>query len=313
MGKNAISQLSRSVASTTKYLNSLTRRMKTGAITTVRLSVSCNLVIATQELSSVYGKIFVEIFDSTLADFGGDTIYVFIAMVIKSDANGYLKMTPSALARTIAKPIDTVQKAIENLEKHDPDSNDPDHQGRRIIPMRELTNGEKNRGWWVVNKQKYILKGNPEDRKQQNREAQQRFRAKSNNSKLMSACVSSVSTCNQDKPVSAHKDKDKDKDININPLTPFFQKIAFSCADWIDIEAWRDFAQHVQQQKKPVTDLFIKKNLEILQKYPTRQIEIVNNMIRGNWDGLAEPRMINHESKTKRVIDKLKTFSDPSN
>lgn len=171
----------------------------------------------------MYGKIFKDIFDSTLANYGADTIYVMVAMVVKSDAQGYLRITPEALARSILKDTETVQIAIENLETIDPDSNDPDYEGRRIIALSNLTGGIENRGWWVVNKEKYILKANPDDRKRQNREAQQRKRDRIKQHQQTSASISkrqqassSVSKHVQTYATSAHKDKDKDKYINKN-------------------------------------------------------------------------------------------------
>lgn len=103
----------------------------------------------------MYGKIFEEIFDSTIMQHGGDTVYVFIAMIVLSDYQGYLRVAPAALARRIDKPIDIVQTAIKILEQPDHHSNTPTHEGRRIIPLSEITNGEENRGWLIVNKEKF--------------------------------------------------------------------------------------------------------------------------------------------------------------
>jgi len=126
----------------------------------------------------MYGKIFEDIFGSTVAEFGGDTIYVLMSMVVLSDAGGYIRMTPEALSRMIRKGLGSVEQAIGHLEAIDPRSSTPDYQGRRIIKLSEVTEGQENRGWWVVNKRKYSKLVSQEDRDVKNRERQQRFRDK---------------------------------------------------------------------------------------------------------------------------------------
>jgi len=160
----------------------------------------------------MYGKIFDEIFDSTIAEFGGDTIYTFIVMVVKSDSKGFIRMTSAALSRTMGKDVDTIKLCLSNLEEPDPDSSTPEYNGRRIISLRELTGGEENRGWWVVNKEKYAKLAKQADRTNQNREAQQRKRDRT---RQHSSAV--VSGSQHSSAVNVYKDKDKDKDKDIYP------------------------------------------------------------------------------------------------
>jgi hypothetical protein len=53
-------------------------------------------------------------------DCGGDTAYVFIAMIVLSDENGIIKHTPESLARAICKDAESVRQALYNLERQDP-------------------------------------------------------------------------------------------------------------------------------------------------------------------------------------------------
>lgn len=103
----------------------------------------------------MYGKIFADIFDSSIMVHGGDTVYVFIALIVLADQGGYVRITAPALAARIGKDLETVSRALEALQQPDPHSSSPEEEGRRIIPLRELTGGEENRGWWVVNYLKY--------------------------------------------------------------------------------------------------------------------------------------------------------------
>jgi len=170
----------------------------------------------------MYGKIFQEIFNSTISEFGGDTMYVLMSMVILSDAQGYLRMTANSLARTIQKDPDIVQKAIKNLEANDPESSTPDYAGRRIIHLSEVTGGLENRGWWVINKEKYSKIASLSDRANQNRYAQQRFRDKNkivSNSKQPSAIVSNSKQPSASVSAIPYVDVDVYEDVDVKIKT----------------------------------------------------------------------------------------------
>jgi len=139
-------------------------------------------------------------------------MYVLISMVVLSDAGGYIRMTPTALARMIRKNVDIVKSALINLEAEDPDSSTPDYEGRRIIKMTELTQGQENRGWLVVNKRKYSKLVSQADRDTKNRERQQRFRDKTKESTRGSKEGQFVTLSNA--PLR-HVDVDVDVDVDV--------------------------------------------------------------------------------------------------
>jgi len=123
----------------------------------------------------MYGKIFEDIFCSTLMNHGGDTAYVFIAMIVLSDENGIIKHTAESLARLICKDVDSVKTAIKNLEAQDLSSNLKGHEGRRIVPLCEL-NKDETRGWLIVNKANYRDRGSKDDRREYMREYMRDYR-----------------------------------------------------------------------------------------------------------------------------------------
>ncbi len=123
----------------------------------------------------MYGKVFEDIFCSTLMDCGGDTAYVFIAMIVLSDENGVIKHTPESLARLICKDPETVKKAIDHLERQDQRSNLKGHGGRRIVPLNQICDDE-TRGWLVVNKAYYRDKRDPTERRDYMREYMRKYR-----------------------------------------------------------------------------------------------------------------------------------------
>lgn len=159
----------------------------------------------------MYGKVFEDLFCSTLMDHGGDTAYVFIAMIVLSDEQGYIKHTENSLARLICKPIEAVKEAIKNLEAPDPESNIKAYDGRRIVPLRELMDDE-TRGWMVVNKEVYRDRASKEDKRKSDRDRIAKKRLENSsvaNSRNASHSVADV----------AHTDTDTNTDVN--PLWGF--------------------------------------------------------------------------------------------
>jgi len=131
----------------------------------------------------MYGKIFDSIFDSTLIE-DRDATYVFMCMIVLADRDGIVDMTRPALSRRINMPKEELDAAITKLEAADPGSRHKDYDGSRIIP---LAPGDRDWGWQIVNHNIYRNIASDEDRREQNRVAQQRFRDKN---KAPSASVS---------------------------------------------------------------------------------------------------------------------------
>lgn len=103
----------------------------------------------------MYGKIFEEIFDSSLMLYGGDTAYVFMCLIVLCDKDGYVRYHPTTLAKRIGKDVRTVQRCLGNLLAVDPSSSSSAADGRRIVSLAELTGQAENRGWRIVNHEKY--------------------------------------------------------------------------------------------------------------------------------------------------------------
>lgn len=164
----------------------------------------------------MYGKVFEDLFCSTLMDFGGDTAYVFIAMIVLSDEEGVIKHTVESLARMICKDAESVRVAVANLEAPDPKSNLKGHEGRRIVPLSQILEDE-TRGWLVVNKAHYRDKRDPNERRDYMREYMRKYRDSVNTSKQALAGVSSGET------KLAHTDTDTKKN-NTSPSVAAFAR-----------------------------------------------------------------------------------------
>lgn len=114
-------------------------------------------------------------------------------MLAHADASGWVDIHPRAIAEEVGLTIEQVQAAIRELESPDPESRSPEQEGKRIVRMDE----HRAWGWIVVNYGKYRAIRSEEDRREQNRLAQQRFREARNKSKP------SVSTSKQSSAQSA--------------------------------------------------------------------------------------------------------------
>lgn len=112
----------------------------------------------------MYGKIFESIYDGSLyGEF--EAIVVFKAMIVLADESGSLDMSPQSIAGRTSYPIEVIKKGLSVLQKPDPDSRQPAHEGRRIVP---LENG-RSFGWHIVNYEYYRNLANREAKREADR------------------------------------------------------------------------------------------------------------------------------------------------
>jgi hypothetical protein len=99
---------------------------------------------------AMYGKVFAQILDSSIAD-DYLTRFVFEDFIVLADADGVVDMTQEAMSRRTNVPIEIIQRAIVRLEAPDPRSRNPAEQGRRIVRLDE----HRDWGWRIVNHAHY--------------------------------------------------------------------------------------------------------------------------------------------------------------
>jgi hypothetical protein len=118
----------------------------------------------------MYNKLFGKILDSSIWLEDHATIRVWITLLASMDEDGFCQFAaPGNLARRAAVTLEEVDSAVAKLEGPDPDSNDPDNEGRRI----ERVQG----GWIVLNAVKYREMVTRQVIKEGNRLRMQNFRA----------------------------------------------------------------------------------------------------------------------------------------
>ena len=102
-------------------------------------------------MSQLYSRVFVQILDSSIAeDFRMRHVFEDF-LKLADHRTGVVDMTRHALSRRLNIPMDHLNEEIAKLEKPDPASRDPDHDGRRL----ERLDPHRDWGWRVLNWSKY--------------------------------------------------------------------------------------------------------------------------------------------------------------
>ncbi len=105
----------------------------------------------------MFGKIFTQIFDSSLAD-NPQTRWIFMDLLVLADQNGVVDMTHEAIARRTNVPLASVETAIQELESKDGRSRSVEFGGVRIKRL----DAHRTWGWAIVNYSKYRAIANAE-------------------------------------------------------------------------------------------------------------------------------------------------------
>ena len=94
-----------------------------------------------------FTKIHGCILDSSVWTTDAYTRITWITLLVMADANGFVESSVPGIVHRANVPLKSCRRALERLEAPDPDSKDPDHEGRRI----ERVAG----GFVVLNYRKY--------------------------------------------------------------------------------------------------------------------------------------------------------------
>ena len=150
----------------------------------------------------MYCKLFASLYQGTLRG-RSDEILVFTNLLAHTSAGGMVDIHFRAVAEETGLSLDRVKRAILVLESPDEESRSPEEQGARLVRLDE----HRAWGWRVVNHGKYRAIKNEDDRAEQNRLAQARFRErkKAEANGETSSEVNSVSESNTSKPKQRHK------------------------------------------------------------------------------------------------------------
>lgn len=142
----------------------------------------------------MYVKLFSSLYQGTLRGRTNE-ILVFTNLLAHADQFGVVDKHWKAIAEETGLTIEQVKEACEALEAPDEESRSPEEDGRRILK----TDGHRGWGWRITNYGKYRAIRNEDDRREQNRLAQERWREKNKQARKQNK---------QSKPRSAQAEAD---------------------------------------------------------------------------------------------------------
>src|SRR5262245_32416311 len=223
-----------------------------------------------------YAKLFSSITESSLWCEPKEVRLLFVSMLAKADATGFVEAAIPGLAKLSNLTLEEVEEAIISLENPDPHSKNPDFEGRRILKVPG--------GWLLLNYESYRARQD-RDRKEYMREYMKNHRDKQRippNGKNVSRKLAGVSR-SPFASASASVVNKKEEEV---PLT----SEAFAVA-------WKGWQDHRREIKKALTPTQITKQLKHLAKLgEPRSLAAIEWSISQGYQGIFEPS-VNGKSK----------------
>lgn len=224
------------------------------------------MAYAVQGVIGVYVKLFSSLYQGTLRG-RSDEILVFTNLLAYADQHGIVDKHFKAIADETGLNQERVEAAIAQLELPDPESRSPEMNGCRIIKLDE----HRIWGWKIVNYGKYRAIRNEEDRREQNRLAQERWRR------------------NQNKP---HKppSSQAEADTEAKALRSKAKVAALPLPAWLNLEVWNPYVKsRPARARKPESLKAALAKLEKFRESGHDPNEIIANSLANGWQMLKEP------------------------
>jgi hypothetical protein len=228
----------------------------------------------------VYCKLFSSIYQGTLRG-NSHGLLVFTNLLAHADQYGRVDVHPKAIAEEIGLSIEQVKAALLDLEAPDAESRSPENEGCRIVRMDE----HRAWGWQITNYVKYRSIKNEEDRRTQNRIAQEKWRNK-NVSKISidKQTSASVITNNQDKPIQKQKQIQKHKEQNTAP-------------EGVDVQVWHDFQALRARLRAPITPTAMAGILREANKAGISVEQALKTCCERSWRGFKADWLDEHHAR----------------
>lgn len=191
----------------------------------------------------MYAKLFKSIYQGTLRG-KSHGLLVFTNLLAHADQEGWVDTHPKSIADEVGLTLEQVQEALNELEAPDTESRSPEEDGRRIVRLDE----HRAWGWRIVNHAKYRAIRNEEDRREQNRLAQAKWRMKNADSKQSKP---SISTHKHASAESAHTDTEADTEADTKKEST--RSRAASRPECVSSQTWCDWIALRKAKRAPVT------------------------------------------------------------
>lgn len=236
----------------------------------------------------MYAKLFSSLYQGTLRGRSNE-ILVFTNLLAHTGKDGTVDKHFRAIAEETGLSLEEVMAAILVLEAPDAESRSPEEGGARIVRLDE----HRVWGWRVVNHRKYRAIRSEEDRAEQNRLSQQRWRerhrANGENSKP------SVSSRKPSKPIQRQR-QEAETEAETEAISPEEHTTRGKRAGFVvpDIFAKVDgftaalggWIESRRKLRKPPTDRAIQLVIDRLAKTPERAVEALNTAVERGWSGV---------------------------
>ena len=229
----------------------------------------------------MYAKLFTSIYQGTLRG-NSHGLLVFTNLLAHADSAGTADIHPRAIAEEVGLSVEQVRAALLVLEAPDEESRSHEEEGRRITRV----DSHRAWGWRIVNYLKYRAIRSEEDRREQNRLAQERFR---NKSKPSSAELS------PDQPRSAHTEADTEEEVEVeakNTKTPRKRaaptglvSVSALVDAGLDEKTALDFIDHKARLKAPLTDRAWADHLAECKKAGWSAQQAAEKVMAKSWKG----------------------------
>tara|TARA_R110000868_G_scaffold120983_1_gene320996 strand:+ start:508 stop:1212 length:705 start_codon:yes stop_codon:yes gene_type:complete len=192
----------------------------------------------------MYGKLFAQMYDGTLATKGPwEALVTFQQLIVLADKHGHVDMTAEAVARRTTIPLPIIETGIATLLMPDTQSRSPDECGRRIVPISE----GRDWGWRIVNYDHYRKIRSEEERREYHKQYMRARREPVN----QNVKVSTGGDQCQPKQYAVSSKQYVIK--NKNNATASAQA-PFECPSWIPKNHWDAWIESRQKIRKPATD-----------------------------------------------------------
>ena len=166
-----------------------------------------------------FAKLFSNITESSLWSEPKEVRLLFVTMLAKADAAGFIEASLPGLARTANLSIEETESALEVLSSPDPYSKNPEHDGRRVVAVPG--------GWALLNYETYRNRRSDEERREYLREYMRDYRSRkqsvNKNVYDVNTCKHSLTGVNHSKPAltqaEAEAEAEAEKDVGRSPAS----------------------------------------------------------------------------------------------
>ena len=226
----------------------------------------------------MYVKLFASLYQGTLRGCS-DEILVFTNLLAHADQHGIVDKHWRAIAEETGLSRERVEASIVVLETPDPESRSPENEGRRIIKMDE----HRAWGWQIVNYGKYRAIRSEDDRREQNRIAQDKFR---NKNKPISK---------QSKPPSAQAEAEAEGEAEGEAKEIKPKPTVATLPEFLNSEVWESFRRHRGKKFTANAQELVIKKLAAWRDQGQDPNAILENSIANGWQGVFEEK---HKGQT---------------